>query len=87
MVYLTHHKIKEITPDELFNQDSTTFAPHLPIPCTLLSDSTTAVTIHAIARSEGIAFSDYGNFDDNISSNRKAHYKPGLCNNLTVLHR
>ena len=87
MVYLTHHKIKEITPDKLFNQDCTTFAPRLPIPCALLSDSTTAVTIHAIARSEGIAFSDYGNFDDNISSNRKAHYKPGLRNNLTVLHR
>ena len=85
MVYLTHHKIKEIEQPALLDSTKTQFNKSLPIPCALLTDSATAVSIHNVASAQGLKTIDYGNFDDNISKRNKQHYKPGLCNSLIVL--
>lgn len=87
MVYLTHHKIKEITANGLFSKDGDSFSPTLPLPCAVLSDSATAADIRRVAQAEQIVCTDYGSFDDNISKDKGAHYKIGLCNYLTVLRK
>ena len=87
MVYLTHHKIKEITANGLFSKDGGSFSPTLPLPCAVLSDSATAADIRRVAQAQQIVCTDYGSFDDNISKDKRAHYKIGLCNYLTVLRK
>ncbi len=87
MVYLTHHKIKEITANGLFSKDGGSFSPTLPLPCAVLSDSATAADIRRVAQAQQIGCTDYGSFDDNISKDKRAHYKIGLCNYLTVLRK
>lgn len=87
MVYLTHHKITEITLGGLLGKDGVTFSPTLPLPCALLSDSATAAAIRSVAKSEEIPYTDYGKFDDNISKDKHSHYNRGLCNYLTVLQK